>query len=96
MPRMPKHLPAIEQRTPMSQRKMLRYADAIVYTSLPMSHLEQMVASGLIKSAKVGKARLLDRESIDKVLDKASREPIIFDLKLPSKIRARFADKKGA
>ncbi len=67
---------ALQLSTPLNIRKTLRYAEASIFTGLPLTKLEQLVANGYVKSAKIGRTRLLDRASLEAVIDDASLEPI--------------------
>lgn len=66
----------LERNVPLNIRKSLRYAEASVFTGLPLTKLEQLVANGYVTSSKIGRTRLLDRASLEAVIDNASVEPI--------------------
>ncbi len=72
MSRVSKFHRELERSTPLNVRKFLRYPQAAVLSGLPLTKLEQLVATGRVRSAKIGRTRLIDRASLEAVLDEAT------------------------
>lgn len=76
MPIKTSHHKTLASTIPYNIRKSLRFAEASIFTGLPVTKLEQLVRFGHVKSSKIGRTRLLDRESLEAVIDRASLEPL--------------------
>ena len=70
----------LEQEMPLAQRLTIRYHEACVFTGLPETKLNALMASGLVKSAKIGRTRLVDVKSLIRAITKAQDEPITFEM----------------
>lgn len=55
-----------------TERRWFRYAEAIEYTGLGRTTLTQLVTSGEVQAAKVGKRVLISRDSLDRYLESQS------------------------
>jgi hypothetical protein len=69
---------ALARETPLANRITVRYHEAAMLTGLPLTKLGALVTSGVVKSAKIGRTRLIDTASLIKVNAAAQVEPVPF------------------
>ena len=58
----------VPEKIPFSERRALRMSEATQYSGLGRTSIYNAIDAGLIKSTKVGRRRLIFRESLDKLL----------------------------
>jgi excisionase family DNA binding protein len=54
------------------QPRFLRVASAVQYCGIPRSALYELMSGNKIRSYRIGKARLIDRESLDALITAAA------------------------
>ena len=84
----------LERVVPLAERHSIGYTMAGVLTGLTQTKLQELVASGTVRSAKIGRTRLIDAQSLLAVIVAAQKEPIkLVDGKIVAK--KQKAKKRG-
>lgn len=55
--------------------RLLSQKDAATYSGVSLRTVEYLVASSAVASVKIGKRRLIEKESLDAFIDQAARTP---------------------
>ncbi len=76
MPSLTEAQAQLARATPLAERAFVKVHEAAVLSGLPVTKLQSLLAAGVVKSAKVGRSRLINTRSLIAVLEAAQVEPI--------------------
>jgi excisionase family DNA binding protein len=76
MPSLSEAQAQLARATPLAERAFVRVHEAAVLSGLPVTKLQSLLAAGVVRSAKVGRSRLINTKSLIAVLEAAQVEPI--------------------